>query len=358
MIQNVPPGQRCCPILPNLFLEGRLGYDVKMRMPGAIFFFQFKMPMALVLSSVYEKAKFGIGSRHPYCGLELPFLRMPITKGNISKQHEMLIDLQDRKRNTSAKIFYATPLFINPRDLGRKFESSSVHYSSGFISPKEIGNLLPSDRHFVSYNMEENHKMYGWVCADKAARKTRWPLRPSDFHFGSMKCVRIYQYAELEQMAVDFQRDEITLDESIKEVSKYLEEVIDESEYMEKSYTGSIGDAYGAEPAGEFYAFERAIDPPMHVLGPDEDFEEIIDVPKYDDGGEAYINACHYFNSDAHKNEVRLEKMKEREGKSPPDWFSDINPDLRESFKTLYKLQHLARSYFGCETAIFQPEKR
>ena len=143
MIRNTPPGQRCCPILPNLFLEGRLGYDVKMRMPGAIFFFQFKIPNAVIYSSAYERKHFKIRSQDPFCGLQSTFLRMPITKSNISKQHEILVDLQDRKRNTSARVFYATPLFISPRVLGEKFKTSSVPYSSGFISPEEMATCFP-----------------------------------------------------------------------------------------------------------------------------------------------------------------------------------------------------------------------
>ena len=355
--------QKCCPILPSLFLEGRLGYDVKMRMPGSIFFFQFKIPNALIYNSAYEKRHFKIGSHNPFCGLKPPFLRMPITKGNISKQHKMLIDLQYRKRNTSAKIFYATPLFIDPRELGKKYRKSSVHYSSGFISPEEIGNLLLSDRHFVSYNMEENHKMYGWVCADNAFSMTRWPLNPQNFHFGPMKCVRIYEYVELEQMAADSHNDGITLDESIEEVSKCLEEVIDVSEYREESYTDSTGATYGKEPVEEFYAPRKVMDAPKYIgkvyedFKEDiEDFREIIDGLEYHEGGEEYRNACRYFDSEEHKNEVRLKKMKGHEGKSPTDWLSDIEPSSRESFESLYTLQHLARSYFGCETAIFQPE--
>ena len=325
MIQNVPPGQKCCPILPSLFLEGRLGYDVKMRMPGAIFFFQFKVPKTFDRSSVYEKNKFGIG-RDRFCGLDLPLLRMQITKHSISSQHDLLIRLQARKRNTSAKIFYATPLFIKPRKLGKKYRKSSVHYSSGFISPEEIGNLRLSDRHFVSYNTEKNHRMYGWVCADKATSMTRWPLNQSKLYFGCMKCVRIYRYAELNQIAENCQQVGKNLNELIEEVSENLVEVtteIDDSTYISDSY---------------------------------EDYRKATSDPEYDNGSEAYKNACRYFNSDAHKNEVRLEKMKGHEGKLPPDWLSDIDSDLRESFESLYTLQHLARSYFGCETAIFQPE--
>ena len=177
-----------------------------------------------------------------------------------------------------------------------------------------------------------------------------------DFLFGSKKCVRIYRYIELEMIAEDCQNDRMMLDESIEKVSKDLEEVIGERDYMDDSLLD----------------FQEVLDRPRYQEYASKDLGEFIDDSEYDDEysldnkisdideEEAYKLACHYFNSKEHKDKIRLEKLKllskENKRKNPPDWLSDIPLDQRESFKSLYTLQHIARSYFGCETAIFQPE--
>lgn len=371
-MRNAPQGQKCCPVLPNLFFEGKLGYDVKMRKPGSIFFFQFKIPKAVIYNSSYERKQFKIGSRDPFCGLKLPFLRMPITKNNISRQHELLINLQDRKRNNAAKVFYATPLFVDPKSLNKNFITSSVHHSSGFISPEEIGDLLLIDRHFVSYNMEDNYKIYGWVCTNNVTNKNRWPYDPSNLHFGPMKCVRIYKYIELEQIAIDFQKDGKQLCESIEEVSKDLEGIIDGFEHLDEESRYSGKDILCLEHAGSgFLESRRGIDEAENIYEVYKDSGKFISSWEYDReyspnyiirdaDEEAYMLARQYFKDKLDENEAKLQSLeffsRKHEKELPLNWLLDIPRDLRESFESLYALQHLVRSYFGCEMAIFQPK--
>ena len=300
------------PVLPNLRDEKKYGYDIKIRMPGVIFFFQFKIPEARVSPSADEIRKFGIGNTHPFLRLNLPFLRMPITKYNTSNQHEKLIKCEHMKKNTSGRVFYATPLFIHPRDLNSKFQSSSVHLGSGLISPEEIGHLIPGDHHAVAYDMEKNNPLYGWICSKTY---NRWPMLPRNYnlHFGNMKCVRIYRFLDLGKLADDciLQRGRKSIGETIEEELDMMRDIFDEGEYEASS--------------------------------------EVIDIRDMD---ENYVRACKQFDdmhSDFEADYITRSKFRDIAGGAK---ISSENIDSR--FRSLYKLQQMVRVHLGCELVIYQ----
>ena len=312
LISKGPNRPRYAPVLPNLRDEKKYGYDIKIRMPGVIFFFQFKIPEARVSPSADEIRKFGIGNTHPILRLDLPFLRMPITKSSASNQHEKLIKCEQMKQNTSGRVFYATPLFIHPHDLNSKFQSSSVHLGSGLISPEEIGPLMPGDHHAVAYGMEKNNPLYGWICSKTY---NRWPMLAgsNNLHFGNMKCVRIYRFVSLRKLA-----DDCILQRGKKPISETIEEEL----HM-------MRDVFGEEKHESSY--------------------EVINTL---DIGENYDRACkHYDNahSEFEDDHVSRSRLLDIEGEVE---ISGNNID--SEFRHLYELQQIARAQAGCELAIYQ----
>ena len=88
------------PFFPNLIQEGRLGYDVRIDFPGCPLYLQYKLPELMVRDTAVEISKYFLQ------GIATPFFRMHLMKRNLSRQHELLIDLENRHPNS---VYYATP---------------------------------------------------------------------------------------------------------------------------------------------------------------------------------------------------------------------------------------------------------
>lgn len=316
LIYDIPEDQRCRPIFPSLFHERKVGYDVLALIPGSIFFFQFKVPTALVSESAYEKLKFRIGDDENSPKLKVPFLRMKITKNNISPQHEKLKKLEKDIKNSIAQVYYVTPLFITDNELNKLYGETCVHSSSGFISPSEIGDLEDDDRHNVSYNLKNSHEKdstyYGWTCASENSSEERWPKSHRKKQFGSKKCIKILQYFEIEHLANSFRKGRNPFSKKIKKILKalnegipkdYREKVLSDSiivnEYKREAYNFAIQNAKGSEVSG-----------------------------------------------------IRLDKINAEIAKGNSLEHA-IHPGLRECYKDIMEIQRLARFYYGCELVIF-----
>ena len=302
----------CYPFLPDLRAEARLGYDVEFHHPGAILYFQFKIPKKLKTDRALEtnRNRFSIGDLYP------PFLRMPIMSQTTSSQHNTLINWEKQKiienrRHGSKKcsfVFYATPMFYSSSDLNKNFQSASVHLSSALFSPSDIDSLFLGDYHSVAYNVEIHNPQHGWVCSNTPAR-WKFPLKNGMFS-SAVKPVKIYRYSRI-MRAVNCclkrrERAEMNLIDAINmELESINRYVIEERPIIH-------GDA-----------------------SPDNSWYESEIYNRFREAG----------------------KLRYVSSKSPPPSDRKETPSVSEmgqKMRKLIELRDTARSYFGVELVIFQ----
>ncbi len=141
------------PYFPNLYDEGRLGYDVRIDFPACPLFLQYKLPDLMVRDTAGEV------SIHSLAGLVAPFFRMHLIKRYVSQQHKLLIDLERRHPHS---VFYATPELSSPDLFNDAYISAEVHLQSVLFSPAEIGYLPDDQQHVVAYR---DSLPYAWFCS-------------------------------------------------------------------------------------------------------------------------------------------------------------------------------------------------
>ena len=154
LITWTPGGPTAAPIFPNLVQEGSLGYDVQIDLPGLPLFLQYKLPEKMVRDTAAEVSIYQIPR------LRAPFFRMYLMKRDMSRQHELLLRLEQCHPGA---VYYVTPWMTDEADLSSAYMSGLVHMRSAFFSPKEIGPLPDSRQHYVAYQPNAGH---GWFCSD------------------------------------------------------------------------------------------------------------------------------------------------------------------------------------------------
>lgn len=116
------------PELPSLSEEGEKGYDVRLeREDGFIYCAQFKRSERMERSNATEAAE---------QGYPLPYYRFPIYGSQRSQQHELLCDLE---RNSTARVEYVAPRFIDSRILDRCFKRGNLRSRVIRVRPSAIG---------------------------------------------------------------------------------------------------------------------------------------------------------------------------------------------------------------------------
>ncbi|WP_135077392.1 hypothetical protein [Terasakiella sp. SH-1] len=137
------------PIFPSLIEEGRSGggYDVKLDSPGILLFLQFKRSDCLTRRSAKEIKDHNIN-------FKLPFYRFKITERRRSRQHDLLLGL-DQGPNA---VFYAAPKFHLPNELNDAWKNGNMIDKSFFIRPRDIG-VLDDGFHHVSFD-ERIHRVF------------------------------------------------------------------------------------------------------------------------------------------------------------------------------------------------------
>ena len=156
LVRSSVSGASSAPCFPNLVEEGSLGYDVKIEGGGVPFFFQYKLPERMVRASAGEISKHGLDVQ----GLPLPFFRMYLMKRESSRQHELLVELEERYSNS---VFYAAPFIVGRRAFNSAYAAVSVHEQSALFSPREIGRLPDGEQHVVAYHPQLS---WGWLCSE------------------------------------------------------------------------------------------------------------------------------------------------------------------------------------------------
>ncbi len=130
------------PVFPSLYQEGQSGggYDAMLQRPGLPLFLQFKLSDCMVRNTAQE-VKNGICST--------PFYRMYIRPSRHSRQHEMLLDLE----NTGNEVFYSAPAFHTPEELNDAYLFHHMLDRSLWLKPSAIGSLPDDDWHHVAFQI-------------------------------------------------------------------------------------------------------------------------------------------------------------------------------------------------------------
>lgn len=154
LIRASSNGPKNAPVFPNLVQEARLGYDVRVDRPGKPIFFQFKLPEYMVRDTAKEIAIYGLR------GLSVCFFRMSLMRRDISDQHQLLLDLENRFPDS---VFYAAPIIESCTGFNAAYIAANVHLQSALFSPNDIGPLPDNNIHFVSYSARSHR---AWFCSD------------------------------------------------------------------------------------------------------------------------------------------------------------------------------------------------
>lgn len=127
------------PVFPSLFDEGRPGggWDVRIQRPGIPLFLQFKLSECMTRSTCKEVRT----------GMNTPCYRMYLRSARMSRQHEMLLNLE----NSGQEVYYSAPAFHTPQELNAAFLGRNVRVRSVWIRPSDVGPLPDEKDHHVSF---------------------------------------------------------------------------------------------------------------------------------------------------------------------------------------------------------------
>ena len=137
---QAPGAVTAAPVFPSLIEEGQPGggWDVRLDRPGVPLFLQFKLCDYMTRHNCRE-AREG--------GFNVPCYRMHLRSARVSKQHEMLLELEE----TGQEVYYSAPMFHQPEELNAAFLTTTVRAKSIWIRPSDIGPLQDSLDHHVSF---------------------------------------------------------------------------------------------------------------------------------------------------------------------------------------------------------------
>jgi hypothetical protein len=135
------------PEFPTTVAEARKGYDVSLQMPSFALFLQFKASDCMVRTTADETRR---GDFSP------PFYRMHLRRVNRSKQHELLLQLENQEHF----VFYVAPAFHRASELNRAYFSRRVAVDSIWIRPSDIGPLPDNNYHHVSFQLPRRFIRY------------------------------------------------------------------------------------------------------------------------------------------------------------------------------------------------------
>ncbi|TPL47997.1 hypothetical protein FJ942_26360 [Mesorhizobium sp. B2-4-2] len=142
LIRSSPIAPVGAPVFPNLIQEGSWGFDIRINFPATPLFLQYKLPELMRRGTAFEIANWNCP------GLRVPFFRIAVMRRDISRQHELLIELESRY---PANVFYAAPTLENVRAFDSAYNAAAVARRSVFFSPTEIGPLPDDKIHTIAY---------------------------------------------------------------------------------------------------------------------------------------------------------------------------------------------------------------
>jgi hypothetical protein len=141
--------QRRCiigaPIFPSLLQEGQAGggYDLRINRRGFPLFLQFKLSHKMKRNNCVEVRDYSLMSP--------PFFRIHLMPLRLSRQHNMLLALDDG----SNEVYYIAPFFTTQAELNTYYTNTSVLKNSVLIKPRTIGALPDDEEHHIA--LQQNH---------------------------------------------------------------------------------------------------------------------------------------------------------------------------------------------------------
>jgi hypothetical protein len=146
LITHYPITVTGAPRFPTQNEEGKKGgYDVKIPRLGAPFFLQFKRTEKMVRASAWPAKLVGT-----------PHYRMHVRPRRHSKQHQLLLDLED----TGQEVYYTAPRFYQYEELNEYYLEKTIAENTSLISPSEIG-VLPDDKdHYVAISEDDSKRRF------------------------------------------------------------------------------------------------------------------------------------------------------------------------------------------------------
>lgn len=137
---------KAAPVFPSLIAEGQVGggYDVDLSKPGIPLFLQFKLCDHMVASHCKEAQS---------ALLSVPCYRMHLRSSRVSRQHELLLRLEQdcRLAQNGQEVYYVAPRFHRVEELDDAFAQGDVRARSVWIRPSEIGPLDDDPEHPEHY---------------------------------------------------------------------------------------------------------------------------------------------------------------------------------------------------------------
>ena len=130
------PGIDVVPHFPSQVVEGKVGYDVKLGLPGIPIYIQFKLSDYLTR----RPAKYWDAYHRPY-------FRFHITPLTISQQHNLLKDLADSEED----VFYVSPLFWKTTQFNEAFRDNQVAARSMWLPLRQLPLLRDYEPHHVTF---------------------------------------------------------------------------------------------------------------------------------------------------------------------------------------------------------------
>ncbi len=161
LIRSASTTPQGAPVFPNLVQEAHLGFDVRINLPGLPLFFQYKLPELMRRSNAFEISTFNLN------GFSVPFFRMPLMRRDVSRQHQLLIELESRYPGA---VHYASACLASVEEFDRAYNAASVHKQSILFSPAEIGPLPDDTSHTVSY---KNGLSVAYLCSEPRAIRAK-----------------------------------------------------------------------------------------------------------------------------------------------------------------------------------------
>jgi hypothetical protein len=152
------------PIFPSLVEEGRgAGYDVRLDRPGRPLFIQFKLSRL-----VRGRRAIEFQNNEFYA----PFYRMSFRARSRSRQHDLLLDLEQQNKGG---VYYFAPAFHNLAKLNECFERRTVSQNSRRVRPSDVN--IPDDRqeHWLSFQTATGGDVY---VHSEEGRKVEMDERP------------------------------------------------------------------------------------------------------------------------------------------------------------------------------------
>jgi len=131
------------PVFPSLIQEGRAtgGYDVALDFPGKPLFLQFKLSKHVRGHRAREYQQL---PRLFYS----PFYRMYIRARRSSRQHELLLELEQANLGS---VYYCGPAFHTLLELNTHYRNRTIQQYSRFVKPSALPPINDEDEHWISF---------------------------------------------------------------------------------------------------------------------------------------------------------------------------------------------------------------